>query len=70
MSRRVNCWDNAVVEPVFRRFKHEWIGDQAYRDHAEVEQEVLQYLRPFYHQHPWHAVISQCPPAVVDALAL
>ncbi len=55
---------------MFRRLKHEWIGDQAYRDHAEVEPEVLQYLPPVNNQHRRHAVISQRPPAAVDAPAL
>lgn len=70
MSRRGNCWDNAVVERVFRSLKHEWIGDRVYRDHAEAERDVLQYLWSFYNQRRWHAAIGHRPPAVVDALAL
>lgn len=69
MSRRGNCWDNAVVERVFRSLKHEWIGDQVYRDQAEAEQDVSQYLWSFYNHRRWHAAIGQRPPAVVDALA-
>jgi putative transposase len=69
MSRRGNCWDNAVVERVFRSLKHEWIGDQVYRDHAEAERDVSHYLWSFYNHRRWHAAIGQRPPAVVDALA-
>jgi len=29
MSRRGNCWDNAVVERVFRSLKHEWISGRS-----------------------------------------
>lgn len=70
MSRRGNCWDNAVVEQVFRSLKHEWIGDQVYRDDDEAEQDVSQYSWSFYNHRRWHAAIGQRPPAVVDALAI
>lgn len=69
MSRRGNCWDNAVVERVFRSLKHEWIGDQVYQDYAQAAQDVSQYLWSFYNHRRWHAAIGQRPPAVVDALA-
>lgn len=69
MSRRGNCWDNAVVERFFRSLKHEWVGDQVYRDPAQAEQDVSQYLWSFYNHRRWHAAIGQRPPAVVDVLA-
>lgn len=30
MSRKGNCWDNAVMERFFKSYKEEWIGDQVY----------------------------------------
>jgi putative transposase len=69
MSRRGNCWDNAVVERVFRSLKHEWVGSQVYRDHAQAEQDVAYYLWSFYNHRRGHAAIGQQPPALVDALA-
>lgn len=69
MSRRGNCWDNAVVERVFRSLKHEWVHDQVYRDRTEAERDVSHYLWSFYNHRRWHAALGQRPPAVVDALA-
>jgi len=69
MSRRGNCWDNAVVERVFRSLKHEWIDDRVYGDRAEAERDVSHYLWSFYNHRRWHAALGQRPPAVVDALA-
>ncbi|ONF06893.1 integrase, partial [Burkholderia pseudomallei] len=48
MSRRGNCWDNAVVERFFRSLKNEWIGDQLYVDHRHAEQDITDYLVDFY----------------------
>jgi putative transposase len=68
MSRRGNCWDNAVVERVFRSLKHEWINGQVYLSHEEAHRDVTAYLN-FYNYRRWHAAIGQRIPAVVDALA-
>ncbi len=43
MSRRVNCWDNAVVERFFRSLKSEWIGEPLYFDHRHAEQDITDY---------------------------
>src|SRR5699024_7540039 len=40
MSRRGNCWDNAVVERVFRTLKHEWLKDQHYQSWMDVHEDV------------------------------
>jgi putative transposase len=68
MSRRGNCWDNAVVERFFRSLKQEWIDGMIYRDHEQAERDVTAYLS-FYNHRRWHAAIGQRVPGVVDALA-
>jgi transposase InsO family protein len=37
MSRKGNCWDNAVVERFFRSLKSEWIGEHEYESHEEAK---------------------------------
>lgn len=69
MSRRGHCWDNAVVERVFRSLKSEWIGEQIYRDHAHAQQDVGEFVYTYYNHCRLHAAIGQRPPAVVDVLA-
>jgi putative transposase len=70
MSRRGNCWDNAVVERVFRSLKHEWIGGQIYRDHIEAEHDISQFVHTYYNHRRLHAAIGQRPPALAEALAI
>ncbi|WP_229766717.1 integrase core domain-containing protein, partial [Burkholderia pseudomallei] len=55
MSRRGNCWDNAVVERFFRSLKNEWIGDQLYVDHRHAEQDITDYLVDFYNHRRLHS---------------
>ncbi len=69
MSRRGNCWDNAVVERVFRTLKHEWIQITPYRDHVEAHADVLTFLSSWYNHRRLHSTIGMRPPAIVDAMA-
>lgn len=69
MSRRGNCWDNAVVERFFRSLKSEWIGEQLYFDHRHAEQDITDYLVDFYNHRRLHSAAKGMPPARFDALA-
>jgi transposase InsO family protein len=69
MSRRGNCWDNAVVERVFRTLKHEWMQVNAYRTHAEALADLLPFLSSWYNHRRLHSTIGMRPPAIVDAMA-
>nr|KGC98789.1 integrase core domain protein [Burkholderia pseudomallei] len=69
MSRRGNCWDNAVVERFFRSLKNEWIGDQLYVDHRHAEQDITDYLVDFYNHRRLHSAAKGLPPARFEALA-
>ena len=49
MSRKGNCWDNAVVERIFRSLKHEWLDEQRLpKDvtQASVIDYVARHLQP------------------------
>ncbi len=41
MSRKGNCWDNAVVERFFDTLKREWTQDQSFRTHQEAKATVI-----------------------------
>lgn len=48
MSRRSNCWDNAVVERVFRSVKHEGLDDTVKKQPAAtVKAMVIDYIEMF-----------------------
>jgi putative transposase len=63
MSRRGNCWDNAVSERFFRSLKTERIRDRIYRTHTEANLDVLDYITRFYNQVRIHSAIGCVPPA-------
>ncbi|HRX83045.1 MAG TPA: IS3 family transposase [Pirellulaceae bacterium] len=56
MSRRGNCWDNAVAESFFGSLKKERIKKRIYRDRRQATNDISDYIESFYnpirrHQH-------------------
>jgi putative transposase len=68
MSRRGNCWDNAVAERVFATLKREWIDPHPYRTRFDAEADVSLFLRSYYNYHRLHAAAGQHPPAIYEAM--
>jgi transposase InsO family protein len=70
MSRRGNCWDNAVVERVFRSVKHEGLDETAKaQPAATVKATVIDYMEMFYNSHRFHATLGYLSPNVFEAQA-
>ena len=44
MSRRGNCWDNAVAESFFSNLKSEQIKKRIYSTRAEAKSEIFDYI--------------------------
>ena len=59
MSRKGDCWDNAVVESFFHSLKTEWISDDIlYKTRDEARNDVIRYIEMFYNSrivsiHSW-----------------
>ncbi|MBK6423791.1 MAG: DDE-type integrase/transposase/recombinase [Gemmatimonadetes bacterium] len=64
MSRRGDCWDNAVVESFFATLKRELVADACWPTLAEATTDLAQYLDGWYNVHRRHstAAISARPP--------
>ena len=45
MSRKGNCWDNAVMERFFKSYKEEWIGDQVYHTRSAAIRDMQEYMK-------------------------
>jgi putative transposase len=61
MSRRGNCWDNAVAESFFSNLKKEKIQRRVFKSLDEAKQEVFHYIEMFYNpkrRHTYHDRIS------------
>lgn len=50
MSRRANCWDNAVMERFFRSLKTEWIPEIGYQSFNEAKVSIISYMTGYYSQ--------------------
>lgn len=61
MSRRGNCWDNAVMERFFRSLKTERLNDISFINHQSVVNEVENYIQ-FYNYRRRHSGINYMTP--------
>ena len=54
MSRRGNCWDNAVMERTFRSFKTEWMPRLGYQNFGEALKAISYYYMVYFNQQRPH----------------
>ena len=66
MSRRGNCYDNAVMESFFSTVKHE-LADQ-FASPAAAKRELFDYIEVFYNQQRGHSTIGRISPAAYERL--
>jgi putative transposase len=66
MSRKGNCWDNAVVESFFHSLKTEWISDIIYKTRADARNDVIRYIEMFYNSHRLHSFLGYKNPNVFE----
>jgi len=62
MSRKGNCWDNAVMECFFRSLKTKRLNYQSFANHYEVVQNAESYIY-FYNYKRIHSAIGYMTPA-------
>jgi putative transposase len=63
MSRRGNCYDNAVAESFFSSLKKERIRRKIYSTREEAKSEIFDYIEVFYNRIRRHAKIGNQVPA-------
>jgi len=62
MSRKGDCWDNAVVESFFGSLKQEQVQWQHYQTRYEAQQDILQYITMFYNSQRLHSYLDYMSP--------
>ena len=65
MSRKGNCWDNAVVESFFSSFKAEAIPDRPWADRAAAAAAIDEYV-DFYNQRRLHSTLGYRSPRAFE----
>lgn len=66
MSRRGNCWDNAVAESFFSTFKLELVYETAWRTRAEARPAIFEYLEAFYNGQRLHSSLGYRSPIAFE----
>ncbi|TCW60821.1 IS3 family transposase [Treponema sp. J25] len=65
MSRKGNCWDNAVSESFFKTLKREVAGLDGGRSMKEVHLLVFEYVESYYNRIRLHSHLGYVPPMEV-----
>ena len=68
MSRRGNCYDNAVMESFFSTVKSE-LGEH-FDSHGEAKMKLFDFIEVFYNQKRRHSTLGQISPAEFERRAL
>jgi putative transposase len=66
MSRRGNCWDNAVSESLFASLKRERVNRKNYRTVDEANADVFGYIEMFYDPRRRHSHLGNVSPQAFE----
>ena len=69
MSRKGNCWDNAVMERFFLNLKMERVWQNDYANHAEACRDITDYIVGFYNNVRLHSTLGYLPPTAYERKA-
>jgi putative transposase len=58
MSRKGNCWDNAVAESFFGSLKQERVQWKHYQTRSEAHRDVLNYITVLYNNYRSHSTLG------------
>jgi putative transposase len=67
MSRRGNCWDNAVAESFFSSLKKERIKKRIYRNRELAQTDIAAYIDSFYNPTRRHSHLGGVSPEIWGA---
>jgi len=62
MSRKGNCYDNAVMESFFHTLKTELVKFETFRTREEAKMKIFDYIEIYYNRQRIHSAISYFTP--------
>ena len=62
MSRKGNCWDNAVAESFFKNLKIEWTNEENYSTIQQASVPVFEYIEAWYNTKRRHSSLNYKTP--------
>jgi transposase InsO family protein len=66
MSRKGNCWDNAVAESFFGTLEQELVPDKPWPDLIAARKAVGDYIHQFYNHERRHSTLGQISPVAFE----
>ena len=68
MSRKGDCWDNAVAESFFKTLKVERVNDRDYWTREEAQTDIIDYIERFYNRKRRHSYLGYVSPVEYELL--
>ena len=62
MSRKGDCWDNAVAESFFGTLKNELVHHEKYKTREEARLSIFDYIEMFYNRRRLHSYLNYQSP--------
>lgn len=62
MSRKKDCWDNAVAESFFANLKNELTYYQTFKNQQEAKTAIFEYMEIFYNRQRLHQTLNYQTP--------
>lgn len=70
MSRKGNCWDNAVAESFFKTIKTELVYDHKFLTKHQAKLEIFDYIEIWYNRKRRHSTLGYLSPELFKKLLL
>jgi len=68
MSRKGNCWDNAVAESFFHTLKTELVHHEDYQTRDAARSSIFEYIEVFYNRQRRHSHLDQQAPLTYEMM--
>jgi transposase InsO family protein len=70
MSRKGDCWDNAVAESFFGSLKTERVFQSDYRSREEARRDIVDYIEMFYNSRRRHSRLGYLSPRQFEEMRI
>jgi transposase InsO family protein len=58
MSRKGNCWDNAIAESFFKTIKVEWIYANNFVNQEQAQLSIFEWIESWYNRRRRHSALG------------
>jgi len=70
MSRKGNCWDNAVAESFFKTMKTEMVYHRTFKTKKQAYLEIFEYIEAWYNRKRSHSSLGYLTPVDVEHMIM